>query len=362
LENVIKHRAVPKELRDLKSANSFSIAGAGEVSLEKIPVQLGEGRDAYRIAAHRNVIRGLPLREFHRLKRNEIRTASPTLPLPPPKIPEWADLIYHPKMTAHRPSPMMRRANGKRVRPLYIFGNDVRQPFFPSGYPWQCIGKVFAWNDPYSFQWSWTGTGVLVSHNTVLTASHVVPWGADPAMIQFIPAYYNGVSTLGPNIYSYVDNAAAYYNEPDPNVDRPAWDFAVLRLIDPLGDSLGWFGGKTYSDSWNDGNYWNLVGYPGDIAGGEQPSWQGGISFHDDDEDGDAMELETDNGDATPGDSGGPFFAWWEGEGWPSVVGVTSAQESEWDFPWITGPENNNVAAAGSPMIDLVLWAQNNWA
>ena len=165
------------------------------------------------------------------------------------------------------------------MRPLYIFGNDVRQPFFPSGYPWQCIGKVFAWNDPYSFQWSWTGTGVLVSHNTVLTASHVVPWGADPAMIQFIPAYYNGVSTLGPNIYSYVDNAAAYYNEPDPNVDRPAWDFAVLRLIDPLGDSLGWFGGKTYSDSWNDGNYWNLVGYPGDIAGGSSRRGKAALAF-----------------------------------------------------------------------------------
>jgi hypothetical protein len=41
---------------------------------------------------------------------------------------------------------------------------------------------------------------------------------------------------------------------------------------------------------------------------------------------------------------------------------VVSAEEREWDFPWITGPENDNVAAAGSPLIDLLLWAQKNWA
>ncbi|MBV8071330.1 MAG: hypothetical protein JO270_15585 [Acidobacteriaceae bacterium] len=57
---------------------------------------------------------------------------------------------------------------------------------------------------------------MLVSHSTVLTASHAVPWEANPAMIQFVPAYYNGTSTVGPNMYSYVEAAAAYYNEPDP--------------------------------------------------------------------------------------------------------------------------------------------------
>lgn len=364
-ENVIKQHTPPEGLQHLKSTNSFTIAHSGRLDFEKIihPIDVREeGMRGYHIDSRHKVMRGLPLTETRRLRRKEVKIASPSLPLPPPRVPEWADLIYHPKMSARIARPMMRRANGKRVRPLYIFGNDVRQPFFPSGYPWQCIGKIFAYNDPYSFDWSWTGTGVLVSHNTVLTASHVVPWGANPAMIQFIPAYFNGTSTLGPNVYSYVDSATAYYNEPDPNVDRPAWDFAVLRLIDPLGDSLGWFGAKTYNDKWNDGNYWNLVGYAGDIAQGEQPSWQGGISFHDDDEDGDAMELETDDGDATPGDSGGPFFAWWEGDNWPSLVGVTSVAEQEWDFPWINGPEDNNVAAAGSPLVDLVLWAQSNWA
>jgi hypothetical protein len=240
--------------------------------------------------------------------------------------------------------------------PLYLFTGN-RQAFFPSGYPWQCIGRIFAYTDPYSFNWTWTASGVLVGRNVVLTASHAVPWESNPAMIQFVPAYFNGVSTLGPNIASYVDAASAYYQEP-AEPDRAAWDFAVLRLADPLGDSLGWFGSRTYDDGWNDGNYWTMVGYPLDIAGGEQPSWQNGISFHDDDEDSDAMELETNNGDATPGDSGGPFFGWWDGDDGPSVVGVVSAQEEEWVG---LGPEDNNVAAAGSPMVDLIVWAQNNW-
>lgn len=192
-----------------------------------------------------------------------------------------------------------------------------------------------------------------MSRNTVLTASHAVPWNANPAMIQFIPAYFNGSSTLGPNVYSYVDAASTYLEEGE-DIPRPALDFAVLRLSDPLGDSLGWFGTRTYSDGWNDSNYWTLVGYAGDIAGGEQPSSQGGISFHDDDEDDDAMELETDNGDATPGDSGGPFFAFWD-DG-PYIVGVLSGQEEEFFY------QDNNVAAAGSAMVNLVRWAQNNWA
>jgi hypothetical protein len=159
----------------------------------------------------------------------------------------------------------LRRNNGKRLHPHgFIWGgNDVRQPFFPSGYPWQCIGRVFAYADPYSFKWSWSGTGALVGPNTVLTASHVVPWAANPAMIEFVPAYFNGVSTLGANVSSFVDGASSYDESASP---APAFDFAVLRLQDRLGDSLGWFGTKTYDDGWNNQGFWTLVGCAGAVA------------------------------------------------------------------------------------------------
>ncbi len=359
IKNVVKNNVPPGELQSLKSSNSFTLPTvARDAPLENIirTLDLGDGNSAWKILEQK-VIHGLPVREFVRLQRNGGAVESPTLPLPPPEPPEWADLIYHPPISHGIVRPTLRRINGKKVQPHYIFGNDVRQPFMPTGYPWHCIGKVIAWSNPYSFVPSWTGTGVLVGRNVVLTASHLVPWDANPAMMQFVPAYFNGFSTLGADVASFVDATSAYYTD-EINSPRPALDFAVLRLSDPLGDQLGWLGTKTYDDSWNDGNFWTLVGYPGDVAGAEQPSQQGGISFHDDDEDSDAMELETQNGNSSHGDSGGPYFAFWD-DG-PYVVGTdVGAEEEFFFFPFTT--ENNNVAAGGAAMVDLVRWAQNNW-
>jgi V8-like Glu-specific endopeptidase len=354
MENVVHHKAPPKDLQSLKSSHSFTILGAPsdlkpETIIQKIDV--GKGLASWNLKGQ-NIIHGLPGKEYGRLSRDDVKKTKGAGGTVKGFHPAWADLIYHPKVSPGVIRPTMRRINGRRVRPLYVFGNDDRQPFFPSGYPWQCIGRVFAWTDP-SGSWSWWGSGALVTHNTILTAGHVAPWGADPWKVLFVPAYYNGSSTLGSGVFSYVESYQGY-NTGD---QVSAWDYVVMKLYDPLGDSLGWFGSKSYDDGWNDGNYWNLVGYPSAVANGEQPSWQGGISFHDDDEDGDAMELETDNGDSTPGDSGGPFFAWWD-DG-PHIVGEVSGEEEEYQFPFST--EDNNIAAAGSPMVDLIIWAQNNW-
>jgi V8-like Glu-specific endopeptidase len=197
-----------------------------------------------------------------------------------------------------------------------------------------------------------TGTAALVGPNLILTAGHMAPWGADPWMVQFIPAYYEGSSILGSSVYSYVEHYRG-----NSGADSKAWDHALMKLYDPLGNSVGWLGTRSYDDNWNDLNVWTMVGYPGAIAGAEEPSWQGGISFHDDDEDGDAMELETDNGDSTPGDSGGPYFAQWS-DG-PHIVGVDSGGEEEYQFPFST--QDNNIAAGGKALVDLVKWGYANW-
>src|SRR5581483_2725073 len=86
--------------------------------------------------------------------------------------------------------------------------------------------------------------------------------------------------------------------------------------------------------------------------------------FHDFDESDDtsegvhALELETDNGDSSHGDSGGPFFRMVEAiekkqsgtlvahEG-PMIVGVTSGSE-------IGGVDSNVIAAGGNAMVALV--------
>jgi Trypsin-like peptidase domain len=370
LDNEVKNRARPDALQSLKSTNSFTIVDApkdldAEKIIHKIPLK--SGISAWRLASKLKILRGLPIQEFVRQRRSGGQVESPTLPLPPPEPPfqpEWADRIYHPKMAPRILRPTMRRKSGKRIHSHgYIWGTDVRQSFFPAGYPWQCIGKLDVYTDPSSFRPSSSGTGVLVGPNTVLTASHVVPWNANPAMIEFTPGYFNGVSTAGPGVSSFIEAASSYDTDSPP---APAFDFAVLQLQDRLGDSLGWLGTRSYYDGWNDQNFWTLVGYAGAIANAEQPSFQSGINFHDDDEDsndfGDAMELETQNGDSTPGDSGGPYFAFWD-DG-PYVVGVDVGGEAEFSInPFAPWPfeDDNNVASAGPALVQIVKWARANW-
>jgi hypothetical protein len=171
------------------------------------------------------------------------------------------------------------------------------------------------------------------------------------------------VSGGAPGVSSFVEDASSYDTSSSP---APAFDFAVLRLQDRLGDSLGWLGTRSYYDGWNDLNVFTLVGYPGLIANAEQPSFQGGIGFHDDDEDSDdfgtGMELETQNGESTSGDSGGPYFAQWD-DG-PYIIAVDVGGEAEFSLnPFASWPfeDDNNVASAGPAFLQLVKWARANW-
>ena len=70
-DNVVKRHAVPKELQNLKSANSF--VSAGHLNLEKLKVPSGDSLQAYRVARramgsksrHDAVRSGLFQRHFH---------------------------------------------------------------------------------------------------------------------------------------------------------------------------------------------------------------------------------------------------------------------------------------------------------
>jgi Trypsin len=354
-DNVINYKRPPEELRSLKSSNSLVIHKdihdfKPESALRKIDI--GVDVSAWNLMPGHDILLGLPGRTGARLSREELTQTKPPSGYLEAHRPEWADVIYHRKLSGgnfHKP---MRRFNGRRVWPHgYVFGPDTRQPFYPSGYPNQCIGRIFVGSDG-AFQES--GTASLVGKNVIVTAGHMIPWGASSWMAKFVPAYYNGASTLGPNVYSYCEQYRGY----NPGDSGKAHDIAVLKLYDPLGEMLGFFGCQTYDDNWNDGNYWTMVGYPLAVANAEQPSFQSGISFHDDDEDGDAMELETDNNASTPGDSGGPYYHWWS-DGFPYIVGVDSGGEEEYQAPFTT--QDNNIAAGGAALTNLIAWANSNW-
>jgi hypothetical protein len=110
---------------------------------------------------------------------------------------------------------------------------------------------------------------------------------------------------------------------------------------------------------------WTLVGYPGAAAGvvsnGERPTIQNGISVIDDDPDGSFAEIEH-RGDASPGNSGVPLFGTFPHG--PYVIGVHSGDEYRTiDIPLLPTivAENNNVAAGGAGMVNMVRAAQTHW-
>jgi V8-like Glu-specific endopeptidase len=261
--------------------------------------------------------------------------------------PDWVDATFVPRLAVPAEPRPLRRFDGRRVRPLWVFGADDRWQFRDPAWPWGLVGRVFN-NRGFS------GTGALVGDRLVVTAGHMVPWGDSPWWMLFVPAYYDGVSLHGAGVQSYVSDARGY----DVHGNVTGYDWAILRLYQPLGASLGYFGFNGYSDSWNDQPYWSLIGYPGAIANAMRPSFQGSITV--DDTDGDSNggeELETETADVTPGDSGGPLFGWWGGD--PRIVGVVSGEE-EIDFLWWT-IEKDNVIAGGSGYTSLVAWGRSNW-
>ena len=113
------------------------------------------------------------------------------------------------------------------------------------------------------------------------------------------------------------------------------------------------------NDDWEGGGYWELTGYPGAVANAQRPSYEAGIAVLDDDSDGDAVELEH-HGDATAGDSGGPFFGFW-GDGFPYVIGTVSGGENISGGFLGIGNEDNNICAGGKAMVDMINWARNAW-
>jgi V8-like Glu-specific endopeptidase len=275
---------------------------------------------------------------------------------PEPHRPSWQTLSRFPRLTTV-PERFMRRKKGTKVMLTdsgHIYGEyPPRQPFYPSGYPWQCIGRLFVWSDATLPNWSSWGSATLVGDRSILTAGHMVPWGSNGRWkALFVAGYYDGTSVAGRGAQSWVTSAHGY----NPNNQVVAHDMAVMRLANPLGSSLGYFGTKAYHDNWEGGRYWTLVGYPSAVTS-ERPSYQASIAVLDDDEDGNAQELEH-HGDDTGGDSGGPFFGWWAHQ--PYTIGTVSGYEVIGGFLGI-GDEDNNIVAGGPDLNALVAYARQHW-
>jgi V8-like Glu-specific endopeptidase len=262
--------------------------------------------------------------------------------------PNWIDALSVPRLILPTEKPWLRRFNGRRTRPLWVYDN-ARYAFQDDSWPFGLVGRIFN-NEGYS------GTGTLIGDRLVLTAGHMVPWSSSSWWMRFVPAYFNGASLFGAGVESYVSDARGY----DTGGSVTGYDWAILRLYQPLGHSLGYFGYNSYSDSWNDLPVWANIGYPGDIDNAQEPAFQQGFTVNDTDGDSNGgEELETENCDLNHGNSGGPIYAWWNNGTDPRIVGVVSGEETEYQFPFST--RNDNVFASGDGFANLCAWGRSNW-
>ena len=128
----------------------------------------------------------LPEHSFIGIKVREIRLherGSLAVPEGPqkPHRPRWQRFQCCPRPSGVERK-LLRRSNGRIVAPTdsgRVYGEyPARMPFYPSGYPWGCIGRLFVWADATSPNWSSYGSAALIGTRAILTAAHMVPWGS----------------------------------------------------------------------------------------------------------------------------------------------------------------------------------------
>ncbi|MBO9703314.1 MAG: hypothetical protein J7604_24075 [Sporocytophaga sp.] len=342
LENAKASKGIPK---DFQSHFENRIFVHAREELLKSFSKSEQYPDTFEMVLPHGANIGLPVVNSERSSPEKIRTAITSQRNLEGFRPEWIDYAPHPKL-APLVSKIARTRKGELIETHDngVFGADDRQVYHPTGYPWTCVGKLYIWDDFSKPDPQGSGSAVLVGDRVILTAGHAIPWHSKNWALKFVPAYYDGASTLGNGVYSWVSDCHGY---DDPG---GAFDMAVCRLYKPLGKSMGYFGAKTYDSDWEGGHYWTLAGYPGAIANANRPSRQMWWPILDDESHGDADELKY-KADATSGDSGGPVFGFWDKEDWPSVVGTHIGTVNNW----------GNIGDGGSAMVDLIIWGKKHW-
>jgi len=228
-----------------------------------------------------------------------------------------------------------------------VFPPEDRFTFSDTSFPWCTCGRVDTAGG--------VASGVMIGPRHLLTVSHTVDWIANPSphvagWIKFTPSYYDGSEPFGAawGIHIY------WMDQVDgPTIDgtEAMYDYVIVVLDRRMGNSTGWMGARTYSDAWDGGDFWSHIGYPGDLASLQRPSFENGFSLDGEGAHPAAHKAMYHQADVWPGQSGGPMFGWWSGEPWPRAVSVQS---------WQNGTTNG--ASGGGDMVDMIIRARNDFA
>jgi V8-like Glu-specific endopeptidase len=227
-----------------------------------------------------------------------------------------------------------------------IFGDEDRDVFRDTSYPWGAFGRCETNFGPFS--------GVMIGPRHILTCNHGVDWtpppGYDADWLTFAPSYYDGDEPFGSTYATHVYVIQKDDNDGFSNGDEGSYDYAVLVLNDRIGERTGWLGTRRYTDAWDTNPNWCHIGYPQDLTSSARPTYQRDITIDGDDDQDDSHEIIYHQADVYPGQSGGPFFGFWAGDVGPRAVAVQSWQS-----------DSTNGASGGGDLVDLAIAARNDF-
>lgn len=259
-------------------------------------------------------------------------------------------LRYAPKLVEKVRARQIRKGNDL---PNSVFAPDSRYIFQDTSFPW-CTGGRVDTAGGYC-------TGTMIGRRLMVTGSHCMQWTASGAgWVKFTPSYYNGSTPFGIAWGTRVIYWSRIDGSDGVSDQETAFDFVVIVLDRNMGDLTGYVGYRTYHDSWNGGNYWQQIGYGGDLSGGQRPAFSGGGAIT-------SVGTKSTSGqtgyvlghfvDTSPGHSGGPYWGWWGEEPWPRLVGTDSTSPST--------PANNtsgdNEAGGGPALSSLITYARQKY-
>lgn len=203
--------------------------------------------------------------------------------------------------------------------------HDDRHLHLSTSYPFSATGKLVWSNGVFC-------SAALVGPRHIATVRHCAPSGADSKSIsvRFLPAFDN-TARLGGSSVTHVITPNFPLSGNGNNACEWRFDWAVMVLDAPLGNSRGWFGVRAPIPQTSlDNPRLTTQGWPGDLTDGQRPFWQTSRTVSGKDSswcDG-YGPLITDC-DAAGGQSGS---AVWErdGEGRRWIYGMLSVTSSRW--------------------------------
>ena len=259
-------------------------------------------------------------------------------------------LTYKPELVEKVRTRRIREGNDL---PNSVFAPDSRYIFQDTAFPWCTTGRVETSGG--------SCTGTMIGRRLMVTGSHCMQWTQTGAgWVKFTPSYYNGSAPFGVAWGSRVIYWSKVDGSDGLSDQETAFDYVVIVLDRNMGDLTGYAGYRSYSDSWNGGKYWQQIGYPGDLSGGQRPAFSGGGVIA-------TAQQHTTSGqngfvlghfiDTSPGHSGGPYWGWWGEEPWPRLVGTDSTS------PKTPGDDTSgdNEAGGGSALSSLITYARQNY-